>query len=154
MKLIAAELKLLVEAYENKFAEIDDLTFSHKPTPEKWSKKEIVGHLIDSAHNNLRRFIVGQYQEHQRIVYEQNFWVNANHYQQAEKVELITLWAALNKRIAVVLNEMPETVYLHVVDTQNLTLGEPTLLWLAADYVAHLKHHINQIFPGSFPVFY
>ena len=30
---------------------------AQKPNPSKWSKKEILGHLIDSAANNHQRFI-------------------------------------------------------------------------------------------------
>lgn len=30
---------------------------AQKPAPGKWSKKEILGHLIDSAANNHQRFV-------------------------------------------------------------------------------------------------
>ncbi|MBL8017837.1 MAG: DinB family protein, partial [Ignavibacteria bacterium] len=36
---------------------------SAKASPLKWSKKELLGHLCDSAVNNLGRFIRAQFEE-------------------------------------------------------------------------------------------
>jgi hypothetical protein len=68
-------------------------------TPEKWSKKEIIGHLCDSAFTNIRRFVVTQYKENENIVYDQNAWVKAQNYQNVPTSELINLWKALNYQI-------------------------------------------------------
>jgi hypothetical protein len=99
MKNTINELQSLLNEYSIKFAAISEPDFSHKPLPTKWSKKEVVGHLIDSAQNNLRRFIVAQYEPQPKIVYDQDFWVNANGYQQMKKEEVISLWKLVNERI-------------------------------------------------------
>lgn len=112
MKNTIQELRELVHTYSKKFSSFTDAEFESRPGPGKWSKKEIVGHLTDSAQNNLRRFIVGQYETTPpKIVYDQDFWVSANGYQDAKKEEVILLWKLINERISSVLENMPEANY-------------------------------------------
>jgi hypothetical protein len=155
MKTVTQELGALVIEYTAKFHTIPDTEFSNKPLPHKWSKKEVVGHLIDSAQNNLRRFIVGQYEaDAPNIVYDQDFWVNANGYQRMQKEEVITLWRLINERIVEVLIAMPASNYNKEVNTSKTEPELHSLQWLAEDYVKHLKHHLNQVIPGSFNIVY
>ena len=155
MKSVTTELKKLIIEFASKFNAIPDSEFSNKPLPNKWSKKEVVGHLIDSAQNNLRRFIVGQYEDQApNIVYEQDFWVNANGYQRMKKEEVITLWKLMNERICDVLNSMPESNYSKQANTGKTEVQLHSLQWLAEDYVKHMKHHLNQVIPDSFDIVY
>ena len=155
MKHVIQELNELVAEYTAKFSAINDSDFSKKPLPTKWSKQELVGHLIDSAQNNLRRFIVTQYESQPpKIVYNQDFWVNANNYQQMRKEEVITLWKLINDRICAVLKSMPESNYIKQSNTGNTEVQLHSLQWLAEDYIRHMKHHLNQIIPGSFDIVY
>jgi hypothetical protein len=155
MKSVAAELKSVVEEYAKKFSKISDSEFSAKPLPNKWSGKEVIGHLIDSAQNNLRRFIVGQYESNPpKITYEQDFWVNVNSYQQMSSADIIALWKLINERIVAVLTNMPEKNYNRNADTGKMAVQLHTLQFLAEDYVQHLKHHINQVIPNSFDIIY
>jgi hypothetical protein len=151
MKQTIEELKNLITIFADRFTAIPEPEFSYKPTPARWSKKEVIGHLIDSAQNNLRRFICSQYETiPPKITYDQEFWVASNDYQQAEKEDLILLWKLLNGRICNVLAKMPESNYIRQCDTGSLK----TLQWLAEDYVRHMKHHFNQIIPSSFDIVY
>ena len=151
MKDTIRELREIVTAYTRKVDAIPDAEFSAKPLPHKWSKKEVLGHLIDSAQNNLRRFIVGQYEgQPPFIAYQQDFWVASNQYQHAAKDDVILLWRLINLRICAVLESMPAENYTKQCNTGTLH----TLQWLAEDYVKHMKHHINQIISGSFDVVY
>ncbi len=151
MKDVVSELQHIVVDYEKKIGAIPDFEFSAKPLPHKWSKKEVLGHLIDSAENNLRRFICGQYEATPPfIVYQQDFWVASNGYQSMDKQDLVDLWRLVNLRICAVLTNMPPANYQRQCDTGSLH----TLEWLAVDYVKHLKHHLNQIISGSFDVVY
>ncbi len=72
MQQIIEELQAIIGKYKPILGKIDSDVFSAKPIPSKWSKKEILGHLIDSAQTNIRRFVLGQYEEQPYLVYEQN----------------------------------------------------------------------------------
>ncbi len=155
METIVNELNQVVLSVAAKLSFMPEVDFEAKPNPNKWSKKEVLGHLIDSAHTNLRRFVVGQYDIiPPHIIYEQDFWVTANNYQHESGENLVTLWKLLNHRIAAVLSAMPIEKYSHVCNTGKEEVTLRTLDWLAADYVKHLKHHVNQIMPGSYPLTY
>jgi hypothetical protein len=150
-----ADLLSIVEQYAARFERMDDADFSSKPNPEKWSRKEVLGHLIDSAQNNLRRFIVAQYESAPpKITYEQDFWVVANGYQHMDKQDVIQLWKLINQRISAIWKHMDPKHYNRQADTGKTDSEFHTLIWLAADYNKHMKHHINQIIPSSFDVIY
>ena len=155
MKAAINELNHIIETFSSTINEIPETEFSAKPLPNKWSKKEVLGHLIDSAQNNLRRFIVGQYADTPpNIVYDQDFWVTANGYQAMKKEDIITLWKLINQRIAGTLANMPSEYYARECNTGKQTAELHSLKWLAEDYVKHMKHHLNQIIAGSFDVVY
>jgi hypothetical protein len=134
---------------------------AHASTPRapgKWSPKQVIGHLIDSASNNHGRFVRAQLSEHMRFEgYAQDDWVGVQQYSGADWHELIDLWEALNLHLAHVMDHMPEDVRmrersdhnLHEVAFRTLPQVEPvTLDWFMEDYVAHLKHHLRQIDPA------
>lgn len=116
-----------------------------KPKPTQWSKKEILGHLIDSARYNLRRFteIHIKPKPYQVIDYEQDKLVLENDYQRAEPKDLTMLWVNLNKQIIHVIKKQTEKT-LHIqakLPNQKTT----NLLFLINDYLEHTEHHVKQI---------
>ncbi|HZI24729.1 MAG TPA: DinB family protein [Chryseolinea sp.] len=155
MQIIVQELRDLIASYSPKIASISDQDFYLKPSPSRWSKIEVLGHLVDSAQNNLRRFVCGQYEAiPPHIIYDQDFWVSANNYKNARKENIIQLWALQNERICDILENMPKPNYDRQCNTGKDLPQFHTLQWLAEDYVKHLKHHLNQIIPGSFDIVY
>lgn len=153
MKQIAGELQNIVDDFSVRVNSIHDSQFSAKPLPDKWSKQEIFGHLIDSAHNNLRRFICSQYESAPpKITYDQDFWVQANHYHNVRREDIIVLWRLINMRICDVLKHMSEVNFTKECDTGKNNIQLHSLQWLAEDYIKHMKHHLNQILPGSFDI--
>ena len=114
-----------------------------KPAPNKWSKKEILGHLIDSAANNHQRFMRLQLQTEISLPgYDQDNWVRLNHYQQRTWNEIVTLWSAYNRHLASVIESLDDSALGHVWHSPD---GDVTLEFIASDYVRHLKHHLAQI---------
>jgi hypothetical protein len=87
-------------------------------------------------------------------VYDQDFWVQANGYQHMEKEEVIALWKLTNERICDILTNMPQQNYLKGTDTGKTEVQLRSLQWLAEDYIKHMKHHFNQVIPGSFDIIY
>ncbi len=150
MKAIASELNKIIEDHLSDLRSVSQEEFHFKLSPAKWSKKEILGHLVDSAQNNIRRFIVAQYDERPKIVYDQDKWVALTNYQQYPLTDLINLWYQLNKHIHQVLTFMPTEMSKRQTQTEELH----DLRWLAEDYIKHLRHHLHQVLdlePVAYP---
>lgn len=143
MKQIAEHLFKIVDDYSKKLKTISEVDYAAKPNPNKWSKKEIVGHMIDSAQSNTRRFIVAQYEDAPFIIYNQDKWVAISNYQNYPTKDLIELWTLLNKHICIILSNTNEESAQRVCKTNNQT--EHTIEWLAEDYIKHLRHHLHQV---------
>ncbi len=133
----------LTETVPAKLDAINVLALEHKPAPGKWSKKQLIGHLIDSATNNHHRFIRAQYEDAPCIGYDQNQWNELNHWQDTDKAQLIGLWTLYNRHLITVLK------HISVQDLQQICRTDDnkthTLEWLVTDYVAHMEHHLKQI---------
>jgi hypothetical protein len=154
MENTVRELRSIINDFAAKLKALSPEQFSAKPNPLKWSKKEVLGHLIDSAQNNLRRFVVGQYDQTTQVVYDQDFWVMSNGYQEMNQDEIILLWKLLNERICAILTNMPAQNYSKELNTGKNAVELHSLEWLASDYVKHMKHHLNQVLEKSFNVVY
>ena len=141
MKETIEQLKAITEKYAPLLSAISEDVLVAKPNASKWSKKEVIGHLVDSALNNARRFVVAQYEDSPHIVYAQDTWVNASGYQYYSSIDLITLWLLVNKHIISVLSNMKPEMYNRKCITGELH----TIEWLAADYNKHLLHHIHAV---------
>jgi hypothetical protein len=141
MQTIAAKLQATIDEYLPSLQALPESKMVHKPSPVKWSKKEIVGHLIDSAQNNIRRFIVAQYEESPNIVYNQDQWVAIVHYQDTKTADIIELWYLLNKQIVTIVSNTPDKMKERKCQTESLHSIE----WLAEDYIKHLLHHLHQV---------
>src|SRR5678810_629405 len=141
MKAIASELNKIIDDHLPSLRSIGQEEFHFKPSPAKWSKKEILGHLVDSAQNNIRRFVVAQYEDQPSIGYNQDKWVKAADYQQYATADLVNLWTLLNKHICVLLKNLPKGAELRESNTDGLRSIE----WLAEDYIRHLRHHLHQL---------
>jgi len=149
MKTLASELNKIIEDHLSALRSVSLEEFHFKPSPAKWSKKQIMGHLVDSAQNNIRRFIVAQYEDRPKIVYNQDQWVAITNYQQYQTTDLIDLWYLLNKHICQVLTFMPVEMSQQQAQTEDLH----DLRWLAEDYIKHLLHHLHQVLDRE-PVVY
>ena len=150
MTSIASDLESLITEYLPQLNSVTEDEYAVKPLPTKWSKKELVGHLIDSAQSNLRRFIVAQYEESTAINYNQDKWVAINNYQHEDVKDIIQLWYLLNKQIVFVL----KNISVEMSQRISITDASYTIEWLAQDYIKHLKHHIHQVLnlePVAYP---
>lgn len=114
----------------------------------KWSKKEILGHLIDSGINNLKRFTDIQHSvlPYKVAQYNQVNLVVVNDYQNLPLEHLLTLWQSLNHQIVYVVNKLDDKKLNYPVDPQYKDAELKTLSWIIVDYVAHMEHHFQQIF--------
>lgn len=119
----------------------------HKPAPGKWSRLEILGHLIDSAINNLKRFTEIQFlpQPYKVISYKQDELVAVNQYQHLPLAHLLDLWAALNQQLIYVIKNIPKEKLNYPVGLPNDSKEVKSLSWIICDYVTHMEHHLKQL---------
>jgi hypothetical protein len=107
----------------------------------KWSAKQVIGHLIDSAVNNLGRIVRMQIEEGQNLQgYEQMAWVSLQHYAEREWSQVLGLWFALNEQVAWMVGHIEKARLANQgrVEGDTVTLG-----FLIEDYVAHMEHHLR-----------
>lgn len=145
------QLEKYIESFPIKFKQLSSAELLNKPAPGKWSNKEILGHLIDSAINNLKRFTEIQFlpQPYSIISYKQNELVIVNDYQNLNLDHLLDLWQALNRQIVFVVRNIQVEKLNYPVDPQYENKELKTLGWVICDYVAHMEHHFRQIFPSN-----
>jgi uncharacterized damage-inducible protein DinB len=132
----------------------DDVS-GRRPAQGKWSPREIIGHLIDSASNNHQRFVRASFQDNLVFAgYEQDKWVALQHYQEARWEDLLTLWASFNRHLVRVMVATPADVRRREHRSHNfdriamrpVAAGSPASLeYFMEDYVLHLHHHLRQI---------
>ena len=129
-----------------RIALMNEEALHYKRLPHKWSKKEILGHLIDSAINNLPRFtnIPQAESPYQVQPYKQAELVIANDYQHQPLVHLLQFWSSLNRQIASVMEKIPETKFGKKVVTPEG--NKVSFRWLMEDYVEHMEYHLAQIY--------
>jgi hypothetical protein len=126
--------------------DLQSIDWDGKPDPNKWSRKEIIGHLIDSAQINLQRFVRCTYEEKFKLTYEQEEWVQVQHYQDEDINEILELWRLLNFQIIRVWKNYPEDRLIAKCDNSKTVVTLHTVEFLAQDYVDHLQHHLGQVY--------
>ncbi len=140
----ASDILAIVETEGARLRRIPAAETSKKPGPGKWSQREVLGHLVDSALNNHRRFILAQLSDSLEIPgYAQEDWVRCQGYSQSDWAFLIDLWTAVNRHLAHVVEMIPHaklSVPCRIGDSAPVPLQE-----VVVDYVRHLRHHLAQI---------
>lgn len=150
-----AELREAVDNAAVEFRAVSPDVAARRPGINRWSAKEIIGHLIDSASNNHQRFVRSCFQEDLVFPgYDQDAWVELQNYQDASWMELVNLWRDYNHHLARVMAAIPEHIRLrehhrhnlHEIAWQTVPKTEPaTFDYFMRDYVGHLQHHLTQV---------
>jgi DinB superfamily len=144
MKDLSDELRRVVDAVEPRLYQIPESETTQSVLPGGWCRKQLLGHLIDSASNNHQRFVRALLQPSLDFPgYDQEGNVRAQAVEEVEWSLLVSLWAAYNRYLAHLVAHIPAT---KVNTPCRIGAGEPvTLAFLASDYLSHLRHHLHQI---------
>ncbi|QMV18172.1 DinB family protein [Granulicella sp. 5B5] len=144
MKALSYKLLTLIDAAGPIFAQVDEHASLQPLHSGGWSRKQLVGHLIDSASNNHQRFVRASLQPQLNFPgYDQNGNVRVQHFQHASWSMLVSLWHSYNQFLAHVIAHLPES---KLQTACRIGVENPvTLEFLATDYVTHLSHHLAQM---------
>jgi DinB superfamily len=144
MKDIALQLRSIIEAVEPQLSRMNHDEVGFKPAPQEWSKKEILGHLIDSAANNHQRFVRAVSKVAAQFpTYDQNEWVGIQRHNERPWPSLVALWSAYNNHLSHVIEGIPEDA-----ESSPCNIGneDPVpLYFVIKDYLRHLSHHLKDI---------
>ncbi len=110
-----------------------------KLSADRWSLREIVGHLVDSAANNHQRFV--RLQDSPRLQfpgYQAERWVEIQRTNLLPWPTLVALWESYNELLLHLAAEVRPECLGHVWETPE---GPRTLEFLILDYYRHLGDH-------------
>ena len=144
MKAIADQLEQTINEYLPQLRSLNETKAAIKPSPAKWSKKEILGHLIDSATNNHHRFVRAQFELEPTILYNQNEWNKHSYYDSMEDDHIVSFWTWYNRHIIELVRRIPPPMLKRECTMEDGSTR--TIAWLFDDYVRHMEHHLRQIF--------
>ena len=153
------DFRQTIDSASEKLTQIDETKSEQPRAEDRWSSKQIIGHLIDSAANNHARFVIGQLKDDLVFSgYDQDGWVRTNHYQERAWSDLIQLWRSYNLHLHHLMTHADQTKLntpctLHTLQEiafKTVPKTAPvTLEYLMKDYVDHMKHHLAQILGES-----
>lgn len=148
----------IIGRYMGEIHAIPESEYRPKPAPGKWSKIEILGHLVDSAYNNHRRFLQAAYQDHLIFDgYDQDEWVIRNQYNNRMMHDVIGCWISTNSQLSYCIDGLPQDIIFrktknhsfHKMCFNLIPEGqESSLDYLMWDYVDHMEYHLAQLLPN------
>jgi DinB superfamily len=138
------QLRTLINEVPSRLSKLSSSQVELKLSSSKWSPKEELGHLLDSAANNHQRIVRTQLEDGPRMPgYDGDAWVELHRYQKRNWQELIELWRALNLQLLVAAEAVPDSAWLRtctIADSKPLTLK-----FVFEDYLDHMMHHLAHI---------
>lgn len=144
MHPVSENIRKLVLSVRPALLQISPETAGSMESPGRWSKKEILGHLIDSASNNHQRIVrAAQNSAMEFPPYSQTQWVNVQHYAEMEWNDLVELFCAYNMHLSRIIGFLPQGVFKNPC---NIGRDDSVpLQFIVEDYLRHLTHHVCQI---------
>jgi len=144
MKELSEQLTRTVEAAEPILLKVSEAESAKPALKGGWSRKQVIGHLIDSASNNHQRFVRASLQGSLEFPgYDQDGCVRIEAPQDAPWPLLVAVWRNYNQYLAHVIAHLPASQL-----KAQCRIGDHdpvTLQFLAEDYLTHLLHHLGQI---------
>jgi DinB superfamily len=138
------QLRVLINEIPPRLAKLPPSQVELKPSSAKWSPKEELGHLLDSAANNHQRIVRTQLEDKPKMPgYDGDAWVELHRYQRRNWQELGELWRALNLQLLASAEAVPDSAWQRtctIADSKPLTLK-----FVFEDYLEHMMHHLVHV---------
>lgn len=148
---VAQRIETTIAEWRVELLSLDIASIHHKPTPDRWSIAEIVGHLVDSACNNHQRFVRALNSKTLRFPkYDQNAWVASGDYDHIDWPLLVELWCSYNGFLAHLIRKIPKAKLATVCTI--VPYESCTLEFVVVDYFDHLQHHLQKIRERTEPI--
>src|ERR1043166_6072423 len=129
---VASDLGRTVAQAKPLLLKLDNADTTARPSENKWAKKEILGHLLDSASNNHQRFVRATLQGSLTFPgYDQNPLVDLQSFAEIDWNFLVDFWAQYNRFLAPVIGPPPEDAAKVPCNIENN--APATLEWIAGD---------------------
>jgi DinB superfamily len=146
---LGEKLKSVVQEQGAKLRTMSERDAAPRPGGgDGWSRKQELGHLIDSATNNRVRFVLAALsRNYTGPNYDGRGWVELGGYADTPWADLVELWTRLNGALARVIDRIPHEALgtsCKVGDNQPVSLE-----FLIEDYLAHMQHHLDHILAGG-----
>ena len=155
MQDLVDDLRSTLASESIRLLAITDEAAAVRASAGKWSPKEVIGHLIDSASNNHGRFVRAQITNDMVFPgYDQDAWVRIQRYNERSWMDLVNLWRGLNPHLVRVVEAKDHETLSRLRAQHNLDQiawrtfprsESATLEYFVRDYLAHMKHHLAQI---------
>ena len=146
LREVAQEIQSLVTSCVAEWRDLTEEVITHRPTPDSWSAKEIIGHLIDSASNNHQRFVRLQIRDSlifPDYQHDNEYWVKIQRYQERPWQELLALWRHFNSHVDYLIQSVNPHCLSHAWQVDSET--RISLRELMSDYLRHMRVHVAQV---------
>jgi hypothetical protein len=146
MDTVSKELDNIIESFKNYYLNLDESLTEIRISDDKWTLKEIIGHLIDSASNNHQRFVrLKISSEIEFPDYKNDEWLQIQNHNNMRFSDLLSLFYYFNKLMVNIILNIDDK---RMNNIWNVAWDENssfiTLEKLANHYVEHIKIHISQ----------
>jgi len=141
---LALEFRARIDAAYQRLMQISEAEASTPYRAGGWLRKQVLGHLLDSAANNHVRIahaaIAGQFEG---PGYDQDEWVRMHNYAEMAWPLLLSQWQDRNRLLARFVEQIPEN---RLQSPWRIAAAAAvTLRFVITDYLSHLDHHVAQI---------
>lgn len=147
MKNLSKELLELIEDFKSEFISIGENFASIKLSEDKWTLKEIIGHLVDSASNNHQRILRMKMTDHLNFPdYKNTQWLELQQHNRMKFADLLGLFYFYNKLLANIIENISEEELVHRWEVQWDPKEDFIILEaLVKHYVVHMRGHFTHM---------
>jgi hypothetical protein len=137
-------LRALIDRLPARLTNLSADQVQRKASSSEWSRKEELGHLLDSAANNHQRIVRTQLEDNPAMPgYDGAQWVILHRYQDRDWAALVAIWADLNRQLLAAAEAVPDSAW-----SRTCTIADSaplTLKFVFDDYLDHMRHHLRHM---------